>query len=254
MALATFRVNEGQDTVERQVSAGVAPGIIHPQQDIERLTGADQSRHDQLHAPRRSRHDVQQGVARHLGKFRAAQRVDEQTETEVLLDETLHPRPRPALASVTQTNDDFVARVQVTVDDVDDDRFLERPFMALLVEAHFQVLHGGLALAGHQFTGLVFGADVVGAGRVRSLEQSPVGVELEGQLEPGTIGQATATDLVDQGDFIPLTGDQRVTITVDAAQERTFLVALVQALRGDVMPGFAGIENVTHMTPRAVVH
>ena len=254
LSLPPFGINQSQDTLERQVAAGVAPGIIHPEQYVERLTRADQARHDQLHALRRSRHDVQQRVTRHLGKFRAAQRVDEQTETEVLLDKTLHPRTRAALTTITQANDDFVSRIQVTVDDVDDDCFLKRPFMALLVEAHFQMLHRGLALTGDQLAGLILGADIVGASRIRRLEQGPVGVELEGQFQPGAVRQAASADLVDQGDFIPLAGNQRVTITVDAAQKRALFVAFVEALRGNVMPGFAGIENVTHMTPRAVVH
>ena len=254
LALAAFRINQGQHPVERQVAARVAPGIVDPQQHIERLTGADQARHNQLHTLRRSRHDVQQRIAWHLGKFRAAQGVDKQPETEVFLDETLHPRARPALATVAQANSDLVAGIQVAVDDVDDDRFLERPFVTLLVEAHFQVLHGGLALPGDQLARLVLGADVVGTGRVRGLEQCPIGVELERQFQPGAIRQAAAADLVDQGDFIPLPGNQRVSVTVDATEERAFLVALVEALGGDVMPGFAGIEYVTHMTPRAVVH
>jgi hypothetical protein len=147
-------------------------------------------------------------VARHLGKLGAAQRIDEHAEAEVLSTKLCTRVPPPPWRRSPRRITMRSPGIQVTIDDVDDDGFLERSLVAFLVEAHFELLHRGRTLAGHQFAGVVFGRDVVGGRRIAGLEQRPVGIELEGQLEPGAIGQAGAADGVDQLQFGPFAGHQ----------------------------------------------
>ena len=89
-------------------------------------------------------------ITGHLGEFRAAERIDEHAEAESLLDEALHPRAGAALSPVAEADDDAVAGIEITVDDVDDNRLLERPLVALLIEAHLQCLHRRRALTGQR--------------------------------------------------------------------------------------------------------
>ncbi len=233
---------------QRQVAAGVAPGVVQPNQRVEVFPAAHQSRRDHLERDRRPGDDVEQAVARHLGELGASERVDEHAEAEVLLHEALHPRAGAAVTAIAEADHDAVARVQVAVDDVDQHGLLERPLVALLVEAHFQVLHRRRALSGHQRAGLVFGRDEVGRARVGGLEQRPVGVELERQLEPGAVGQAGGAHLVGQHQLGPLAGHQLAPVAMQAAQEGQCLVALVESARGGVVAGFpAGVECVGHV-------
>jgi hypothetical protein len=98
----------------------------------------------------RARHDVDHDVAGHRDETRGAERIDVAAETELVLDERLDPRAGSAGAAVAEPHDDVIAGIEVAVDRVDDDGFLKRPLVALLVEAHFQRLHRGRALAGEQ--------------------------------------------------------------------------------------------------------
>ena len=62
---------------------------------------------------------------------------------EFVFDERLYPGARPTEASVPQTDFDDVAGPQVPVDDMDQQRLLERAFAAFDVVTNFELLRRG---------------------------------------------------------------------------------------------------------------
>lgn len=210
-ANGTFAVRRGQRQRPGHIFrlASVAPLVLGPQQQRNGARRRQAGRY-QTQGSGRAGHHVHHAIARNLGIFLAAQRIDEDAETEGFLDEGLHPRSRPALTAVAQPHHDAVAGIEVTVDDVDDHRLLIGPFMPLLVETHLQRLHRRRALPRHQFGGLIFGRDVIGRLGIAGLEQRPVGIELDGQLDAGTVGQHRGADFVDQLQLGPFPGYQPV--------------------------------------------
>jgi hypothetical protein len=153
---------------------------------------------------------------------------------------------------VAQPHDESIPGLEVAVDGVDDDRLLERPLVTLLVEAHLKRLDGGRALAGYERAGLVFGRDVVRAGRIARLEQRPVGVELERRLEPGAVGHARGPDLVVEHHLGPLPGDETLDVARHVPEERQRLGLLVEARRGVVVAELLRELEIGHPLHRSL--
>src|SRR5262249_26562898 len=84
---------------------------------------------------------LQHYVAGDCGEAGSSDRIDVTAEAEIPFDKGLHARSGTTKARVPQPDNDMVARVEIAVDDVDDDRFLKWPFVALLVEATAQRLN-----------------------------------------------------------------------------------------------------------------
>ena len=125
---------------------------------------------------------------------RGAEHVGVEAEGEAVLDEGLHPRPRPAAATVAEPDRDLVAGPQEAVLEVDQKRLLEGPLAALDVVLRRQPAHAREALRRHPAEVAAvghLGARVVAAGRVVGL-QVPVGVVLEAELEPAAVGDPGA--------------------------------------------------------------
>jgi hypothetical protein len=192
--------------------------------------GSGEARTGHEQARGRTGGHVDDDIAGDRDEARRAQRVDVAAEAEAVFDEGLHARARPAAAPVADADHDVVAGVQVTVHDVDDDRLLERPLVALLVEAHGERLHGGGALARHERPRVVFGRDVVGGRGIAGLEQRPIRIELEGGLEPAAVGQAGRADFVVEDDLAPATGLEPVDVAAHPSREGQGLVLFIQAL------------------------
>ena len=215
--------------VERCVDTGISPTILEPQNHGRRCRpGGAQAGRDQLEMRRRPGHDVQPDVAGHGTEPGGAERIDVGSKAEVALDEGLDPRARPTRTAIAQAQHDAIPGLEVAVDDVDDQRFLVGALVTLLVEAQGQRLHRRRRLPGPARRCHVLGRGVVGGARVHRLEQPPVGIELEGRLEPAAIGQPGGADLVGEGNLGPLARGQAVAIGGDAAQERQAVGGLRQ--------------------------
>ncbi len=98
----------------------------------------------------------------------------------------------------------------------------------LLVEAHGQRLHRGGRLPIQQRRGLVLRADEVGGARIAGLEERPVGIELERDLEPGAVRDARGTDLIVEDHLLPATRFYALDVAAHRAAERQVLDAPIQ--------------------------
>ena len=125
------------------VAAGVAPAVLQVQSDIGgSRVGPHQPRTLDRKTFRCTRdyRQPRQGGASHP---RRPQRIHEQMEFEFVLDERLHASPRPTESAVPQTYFDRVARTEVAVDDVDQQRLLERALTAFDVVPNLQLPRRG---------------------------------------------------------------------------------------------------------------
>ncbi len=121
----------------------------------------------------------------------------------------------------------MIAGVQITVSDVYDHRFLERPLMAFLIEAHLQRLHRRGALPRHERCRVIFRADEVGAAWIAGLEQRPVGVKLEGRFQPRAICNARRANLIVEHDLVPASRFEMRDIATHAPRKRQPLVTFI---------------------------
>ncbi len=216
------------------VPARIAPDVFEADAHRQRGAGTHEARrrHDEM--MRIIGDDLQHDVAWNGGEARRADGIDIEAEFEILFDEGLRPRSGPAEAAVAQPDDDMIAGIEIAIDDVDDDGFLERPLVALLIEAAEQALYRRRLLPRQQRAGAIFRRDVIFAGGIRGLEQRPVGIEFEGRLDPGAVGEAGGADLVIKHQLKPVAGCDLADFAARRAKKRHRLCRFVIAFRRDI--------------------
>lgn len=216
------------------IPAGIAPDVFEANANGQVGAGTNEARRRDDEMMSVIRDDLQHDVAGDRGEARGPDGIDIEAEFEVLFDEGLRPRSRAAEATVAEPDDDMIAGIEIAVDDVDDDGFLERPFVPLLIEAAEQAPDSRGLLSGQQRAGPVFGRNVIFAAGVRRLEQRPVGIEFEGGFDPGAVGEAGGADLIIENELQPASGCDLADLAARRAKERHRFRQFVIAFRGDI--------------------
>src|ERR1700761_3856349 len=139
-------------------------------------------------------------------KSRRANRINIPAHQELLLYKRLYTCTASSKPAVSQADDDPVSRIEVAIDDVDDDCLLKRSLVALLIETHGESLHSRSVLAWQERAGYVLCGNIIVFGWIGSLKERPVlwcSCKLHGARSLFVVARACAYRVKFEGPFDP---------------------------------------------------
>src|SRR5581483_8396099 len=89
-------------------------------------------------------------------KARCTCRINISSEPEILFYKGLDPRSGSSCSPIPKTNKNMIARLDIPINNIDEDRFLKRPLVPLLIKTNVQRLNRGLAFPRKERPGLIF--------------------------------------------------------------------------------------------------